>query len=192
MNGALKRKVPDAGMRSRARVRRTARFAAGLGLLPSRGERFARRAGKGAESPAPPDFTELAGWPQWPALSASEQSQVFALTALLASGKALAQVISGRDLRLYAAPFGEVLFERALALDEAAKGTLPLPPPAELAAAGQALARKGLPPVLQAALPAPPAASYASVSIDSGLAAYHTAQAEHLLFGGPQPASPQP
>ncbi|MCJ2189092.1 hypothetical protein [Novosphingobium beihaiensis] len=192
MNEASKRKTSNAGIRGRARVRRNARFAAGHGLLPSRGERFARRAGKDAEAAAPPSFAELACWPQWPALSASEQDRVFALTALLASGKALTQVISGRDLRLYAAPFGEALFERALALDETAKGTLPLPPPEELAASGHALARKGLPPVLQAALPAPPAASCASASADGALTAYHTAQAEHLLLGGPPPASYRP
>lgn len=130
-----------AGARSRAMLARTARFARAQGLVRTRAERFAAY-----PAAAQPTFAEIASWPAWPALEAAEQTDIFALTALLSARDALGEVICGSELRAYAGPFGHDLFERALTLE--GSGARALPAPEALAGEGERLARCGLPPAL--------------------------------------------
>lgn len=155
-----------AGARSRARLAQTVRFARAGGLIRSRAERFAP--GDAAPSPT---LAEIVQWPLWPALDAEEQQRVFALTALVSARDALAEVISGSDLRDYAAPFGNDLFERALVLK--GSGTRRLASPQRLADVGEQLARCGLPPALASGL--------GETVAGEPEAARHVAEAEGLL-----------
>lgn len=159
-----------AGVAGRMKLRRAAELARSQGLAPARAARFAERMEGRAPAP-PPSLSDLRQWPEWPALPPENRSPVFALTALLAGRDALANLIAGSELRRYAEACGEALFEQALGLDGG--GRFPLPDPSGLAAAGEELARHGLPPRLADRLGCRPAGD--------AEAARHVAEAERLL-----------
>lgn len=158
------------GAQSRARLMRKARFAMARGLAGTRAERFMART---AGTPAAPalGLGAIAQWPLWPTLDEGDRHRTFALAALLSGRDALSQVISGSELREYAQPFGEAMFERALALPGG--GTRTLAAPLDLAAEGERLARCGLPPAL--------AHSLGESLAGEPEAARHVAEAEGLL-----------
>ncbi|MBB4858852.1 hypothetical protein HNO88_002178 [Novosphingobium chloroacetimidivorans] len=162
------------GAAARARLASAAGLARSLDLAPTRARRLA-----GASAQIRLSLAELGSWPQWPREPEAEQRRIFAVTALRASDDALRTVISGDTLRAYAAQIGEALLEDVLA--KPGQGAAPLPPPAMLAAAGQATAHKALPPRLAERLGA------------SGLhdreAARHVAEAEALVRMAPEPAA---
>jgi len=160
----------EVGVAGRMKLRRAAVLARAQGLAVSRSARFAAR--MEGRPPVPfPSLSDLRQWPEWPALPHEDRFPVFALTALLAGRDALANLIAGSELRRYAEACGEVLFEQALGLDGG--GRFPLPDPSELAAAGEELARNGLPPRLADRLGCRPAGD--------AEAARHVAEAERLL-----------
>lgn len=170
MSAPASRRPRGAGMRARSRIARAGGFARTRGLVQSRAMRFARRTGGDTPDPMP-GFGELAAWPAWPTLDPEARQGVFALAALLASRDALAGMICGEDLRNYAAPFGDDLFERALAM--AGGGARNLPAPDALVVAGEDLARCGLPPSLARCL--------GESLAGEPEAARHVAEAEGLL-----------
>lgn len=158
------------GATGRMKLHRAAALARSQGLAPARAARFAERLEGRAPAPLP-SLSDLRQWPDWPGLSPEDRSPVFALTALLAGRDALADLIAGSELRRYAEACGEALFEQALGLDGC--GRYPLPDPSRLAAAGEELARRGLPPRLADRLGCRPAGEAES--------ARHVAEAERLL-----------
>lgn len=156
--------------RTRATLLRKARYARSHGLVRSRAERFAARV-HGDTADGTPRLSEVERWPAWPAADVSDQRRVFALTALLSARNALAQVISGNALRLYAASVGDDVFERALTLG--GSGTRTLPSPQNLTGEGERLAFHGLPPALARRL--------GQSTAGDAEAARHVAEAEGLL-----------
>lgn len=130
------------GAARRERLVRAAGLARKLGMGGTRAGRLSLRlAGKTVEPP--PSFSELQDWPDWPACHERAQALVFSVAALLASGVALREEISGAVLRGIAERVGHDLLEQVLVAPET--GRLPLPGPEELEAAGREMALAALP-----------------------------------------------
>ncbi|WP_066544036.1 MULTISPECIES: hypothetical protein [unclassified Sphingomonas] len=129
---------------ARRRLVARARLARDHGVAPRRSARLA-----GSPPAATVSLAELAHWPGWPAGASDAQAAAFKLIALVAARDALGRVIEGHMLRAFAAEVGEGVLEAVLALPPG--GDRPLPPPAQLRAQGEALARGALPGALRPA-----------------------------------------